>query len=122
MQYYSNSGMTFLYTQASNGAWGRKELNPAHLTRTSQQCGRSVTVIDTKTIAVGCDRYFNYGAVQIFTRTSTTSTAWTQKQLITRPKLTPIYDYFGYNAAASSDGKRLAIGAYGTDDGVSRLS
>lgn len=118
MQYYTDTGTTFHYTQASNGAWTTKQLFAPVRNLNSQYCGRSVTVIDTKTMAVGCDRYRNYGAVQIFTRTSTTSTTWTQTQLITRPKLTPIYEYFGSNVAASSDGKRLAVGTYAADDKV----
>jgi hypothetical protein len=111
--------MTYMFTQASNGAWVRTEIPPISLTRSSQQCGRSVKVINSLTIAIGCDRYINYGAVQILTRPSTTSTTWTQKQLISRPKLTPISESFGFNIGVSEDGKQLGIGAPYADDDVS---
>lgn len=118
MQYASDSGVTFQFNQASNGAWTRKDLSAPLPTTSWQNCGRSVKVVDSLTLAVGCDRYRNYGAVQIFTRPTAVSTVWTQKQLILRPKLTPIFDYFGSNLAVNSNGKRLGIGAWGADDGV----
>ena len=113
--------MTFQYTQTSNGQWRRSEIQPIMLTQFSQQCGRSIKVINPTTIAIGCDRYLNYGAVQILTRTSTASTIWTQKQLITRPNLTPISESFGFNIGLSEDGKHLGVGAPFADDMVRLL-
>lgn len=93
-------------------------LEPAHLTNSYQNCGRNLRVIDPLTFAVGCPRYLNYGAIQIFTRPNVASTAWSQFQVIPRPSATPLYEDFGYNIGASTDGKRLIVGAPGSDNTV----
>jgi len=118
----ADSGAVYVFTR-SGATWTQQAYVKASNTGAGDRFGAPLTLsADGDTLAVGApfedsdatgiggannDNTADSGAVYVFTRSGT---AWTQQAYV-KASNTGAGDYFGANAALSSDGNTLAVGA-----------
>jgi hypothetical protein len=129
----SSSGAVYVFSRAGT-TWAQEAYVKASNTGTSDNFGCSVSLSadgtrlavgayheDSSATGVGGNQADNSavgsGAVYVFSRTGTT---WTQEAYV-KASNTAAYDYFGYAVSLSSDGTRLAVGAYGEDSSATGI-
>ena len=129
----SNRGAVYLYTVGGSGAtWGSTVTQAVKLSDrpagvsldNGGNFGSGVSLSgDGTKLAVGARGYADRGAVYLYTvgGSSWGKTVTLAVKLSDSPAGVSLDygDYFGYSVSLSSDGTKLAVGAYGDDDGGS---